>query len=1235
MADRTVTAKLALDTTGYTASAIEASKATTALTVAQKETAAAAKEASVAQRDAAAASKDASATAAAASKAVSVAERDAAAAAKESAAAQAVAAKATTDAEREEALAVAATAAEREAAAKEAVSAAQITAAAAQEAAAAAKATAAETAKEATAQRDVAVAAKEAATAETTAAAEAEAAAKKRSDAYASTGKTVTMMGVGLLAAFAVSEKATTDFDKALSGVQAVANATATEMDQMRAAALQAGKDTAFTATEAADAEAELVKAGVSVADILNGGLKGALSLAAAGQLSLADAATISANAMNIFGLKGSDVAHIADVLAAGANKSAADVASLAYGLQQGGLVAQQTGLSLEDTTAALSAFADRGLKGADAGTSLKTMLERLNPTTKAAQQEFEALGISAYDQTGKFVGLQNIAGQLHDKMAGLTDQQRNMAMQTMFGSDAVRGATVLYSLGASGIKGYTDAVNDTGAAQRMADVQMNNLSGDLKQLKGSLDVALIQSGSGANSVLRDMAQSATAAVNAFASLPKPVQEAAAGFAGGAGTALVLIGGLTSLAGKAAETRKALQAAAATAEGFKGMMASVGSFMAGPWGLAIAGAAAVVAVFASKQHDAKIAVTDFSTAIKDDGNALADHTTAAIAADLASKGLYDSFAKLGVSQDTVTKAAMGSTDALNAVAAASNKALSTTSDMHQMVKLGGDLNQVQAIAAGLKDQLHAQQQATAATDAGTAATKQQAAAQDYLTNTAKQLAGDQLAATAASRANADAATAEADKTLDAAAAHTTAKTATGAHTSVTTAATAATTKATAATKSDATAAKDATKAAVDQGNAVNDAAKAADASTKAATTNSSATATAAQKKTADAAAARAQTTAINASTTATNADSRAHDAATTAADKHAKAVDASAKAAAASSKAAGDDAAAQAAAAEAAKEAAYEHDIGTEALKGWAKAASDTTHSTDVLDDSVTNEVSAMKDAKTKATALKDALDALNGTHIAAGKAAIDVQNRVADLTKALHDNGTTLDITTQKGRDNMGQVYDLATAINTHAQAVVDETGSVDAGNKSLDASRVEFDKVLVSAGVSKDKIKEFNDTLLATPKLTKVTVALDASGALSAITDLNTKLGNIGGDLAHALIGHGGTKAYATGGLVTGAGTDTSDNLTIRASPGEFVVTAAAARAVGVGTLNRINAGGGGSIVKPQIMAVGGTTPQAAATVSGSALHIENYHEAAGGGAGQTAHELEWLMHARGVAS
>ncbi|MBM6547253.1 phage tail tape measure protein [Janibacter sp. YIM B02568] len=241
----------------------------------------------------------------------------------------------------------------------------------------------------------------------------------------------------------------------------------------------------------------------MSTADILGGALRGSLDLAAAGGLDLAKSAEIAAQAMNLFNLEGSDVSHIADVLTAAANKSAAGVDDLGMALSQCGTVAAATGLTIEETTGTLAAFADSGMKGSDAGTSFKAMLQRLNPTSKEAASTMERLGISAYDAQGNFVRMESLAGQLQTSMAGLTAEQRNSAMATMFGSDAVRAANIIYGQGEAGIREYVAAVNDQGAAQRMESLMTDNLKGDWEELTGAIETALIKTGSGGAEALR------------------------------------------------------------------------------------------------------------------------------------------------------------------------------------------------------------------------------------------------------------------------------------------------------------------------------------------------------------------------------------------------------------------------------------------------------------------------------------------------------------------------------------------------------------------------------------------------------------------------------------------------------------------------------------------------------------------------------------------------------------
>lgn len=155
-------------------------------------------------------------------------------------------------------------------------------------------------------------------------------------------------------------------------------------MSLLRQAAIDAGADTVYSATDAADAINELGKAGMSTSDILSGGLNGALDLAASDGMEVAEAAELMSSAMAQFNLTGADATRIADALAAGAGKAQGSARDLGYALQQSGMVANSFGIGMEETVGTLTSFANAGMTGSDAGTSLKSMLIALaNPTKK------------------------------------------------------------------------------------------------------------------------------------------------------------------------------------------------------------------------------------------------------------------------------------------------------------------------------------------------------------------------------------------------------------------------------------------------------------------------------------------------------------------------------------------------------------------------------------------------------------------------------------------------------------------------------------------------------------------------------------------------------------------------------------------------------------------------------------------------------------------------------------
>jgi TP901 family phage tail tape measure protein len=172
-------------------------------------------------------------------------------------------------------------------------------------------------------------------------------------------------MGGAIVAGLGLAVGKSMEFEKALSGVQAATGATAGTMGDLRAAAMKAGADTKYSATEAANGITEMAKAGVSAKDIMGGGLTGALSLAAAGQIDVAEAAGIASTAMTQFSLSGKDLPHVADLLAAGAGKAMGSVDDLGMALNQAGLVASASGHNIEETTGTLAAFASAGLIGA------------------------------------------------------------------------------------------------------------------------------------------------------------------------------------------------------------------------------------------------------------------------------------------------------------------------------------------------------------------------------------------------------------------------------------------------------------------------------------------------------------------------------------------------------------------------------------------------------------------------------------------------------------------------------------------------------------------------------------------------------------------------------------------------------------------------------------------------------------------------------------------------------
>lgn len=361
--------------------------------------------------------------------------------------------------------------------------------------------------------------------------------------------------GTAIAAGLIFAVKTAADFETQISGIAAVSGATGADLDKLRAKALQLGADTSFSASEAAGAMEELAKAGVSLPDILNGAADAAVALAAAGGIALPEAATIAANAMNAFGIAARDLPHVADLIAGAANASAIDVSQFGQSLQQSGAVAHLAGISFDDLAVAIAEMGNAGIKGSDAGTSLKTFLQNLNPTTKQQIALFDKLGITTngmankfFDASGKAKSLADISQVLQDALKGQTQQQKLATLETLFGSDAIRAAAILSENGATGFNNLAAAMGKVSAAD-VAKARLDNLNGSLEQLRGSVETVAIRFGEVLQAPLRRVADLLTTVANAVGRLPDNVLLAIGAAAAATAAFLILAGTLTAIAG--------------------------------------------------------------------------------------------------------------------------------------------------------------------------------------------------------------------------------------------------------------------------------------------------------------------------------------------------------------------------------------------------------------------------------------------------------------------------------------------------------------------------------------------------------------------------------------------------------------------------------------------------------------------------------------------------------------
>ncbi|MEP0155251.1 phage tail tape measure protein [Pseudophaeobacter sp.] len=282
------------------------------------------------------------------------------------------------------------------------------------------------------------------------------------------------------------------NFQAAMKRVQAATRASATEIEALSDKALQMGATTAFTASQSADAIEVLAKNGLSVSQILGGALDSTLMLAGALGGELAPSADLVTDLMQQFKLEASELPAIADALAGAALTSKFGFDDLRLAVGQSGGVAGAAGIEYSELLTALSGTASAFASGSDAGTSFKTFLQRLVPQSKAARAVMADLGLEFFDSTGQMKTMAEISEELQVGLAGLSDEARSGALQTLFGTDAIRTAVMLADLGGQGFSDLADGISKV-SAEDQAEVRLQGLEGALKELSAAWEALQLE----------------------------------------------------------------------------------------------------------------------------------------------------------------------------------------------------------------------------------------------------------------------------------------------------------------------------------------------------------------------------------------------------------------------------------------------------------------------------------------------------------------------------------------------------------------------------------------------------------------------------------------------------------------------------------------------------------------------------------------------------------------------
>ena len=399
-------------------------------------------------------------------------------------------------------------------------------------------------------------------------------------------GKTLTTKVTAPLAAVgAASLKVGADFDTAMSQVAATMGKTVDEITELRDFAKEMGSTTAFSATQAAEGLNYMALAGYSADEAMTM-LPTVLNLAAAGSMELATASDMVTDAQSALGLSAEETVELVDQMAKASSTTNTSVSQLGEAMLTVGGTAKMMKGGTQELSQVLGLLADNGIKGSEGGTALRNILLSLSAPTDKAAKQMEALGLDVFDASGNMRSMEDIIGDLGSALDGMTDEERTQAISNIFNKRDLKSVNALLGTSAERWNEVGNAVaNAGGAAEQMAETQLDNMAGSLTLLKSALEGAGIAISDILAPVVKKIAEFVSGLVQKFNELSPEAQKV-----------IVVIGAIVAAIGPLVLIFGALASGIGSIIGLVGVVGPILAGLTVPFGAIVAVIAGVIAI---------------------------------------------------------------------------------------------------------------------------------------------------------------------------------------------------------------------------------------------------------------------------------------------------------------------------------------------------------------------------------------------------------------------------------------------------------------------------------------------------------------------------------------------------------------------------------------------------------------------------------------------------------------